>query len=388
MFNFENLIKQIRYNEINCIDLCNETVPDYSKIPVIRILKLSGDLRPNEGGHWSNTTALTDNNFACNDNRHIYIWNADSKECISILEGQERVLGMLSMPDGRLLSVHKGNTVEIWLPIEGKYLGRLLEQAENISSIALLPNNCIATGSDDDIIRMWHVDSKQLIMPMLFGNKMSVKYLVSYQESYLVSMDLFNNLIIWYTDAVEKHQFFHMDIGDLMSFQVDYTGNILFGNTKGFIYRVKPRYTPNLHQLFLNEDIICTLPGSVFVLKKLVDGKIMALTSENKIYYIDQYKNHILNIVECNHIAFPHTIDVLTDGRIIANGDKDEMITLTYPLRTVNLDDISPLISELKNNHSVSEIKIRNDQINDVVINQLYNIRNKKRDLKIICVAK
>lgn len=389
MFNLGQLIRQIRYNEIDCIDLSNAFIPDYTKIPEVTTFKLKYNQHSyiGDSNNWFNFTALLYNFFACVSiaDKNIYICNADLKECVSILPSHDNVFQMLCLPNGKLLSLLNNHTVDIWDPIKGEYLGKLVDQAESVNHVTLLTDNCVAISSNDKVIRMWHVDTKQLIMPLLVGHTKGIQFLASFQESYLASMDLSNNLIIWYIDALEKHKLFNMEFeGDIESFLMDYNGTILVSSSKGFIYQIVPYYGSDLTKAVIKQNIIFNLINSVYTLKHLPDGKIIAHVANAKnFYYLDQVEKRILNTFGNKEFSWPYKWEVLTDGRIVTSGKDGKISLLTFPLRNIMLEDLRPLVPALKVNQSISSIKMHIHQKDEYLLNQIYSYAKIKRNIQV-----
>lgn len=216
-------------------------------------------------------------------------------------------------------------------------------------------------------------------MPLLLEHKWGIQFLASFQESYLISMDILNNIVIWHIDMLVNHKIFNTGLeAYTMSFAIDYSGKILIGNTEGLLYQFIPSYSQNLTHAIKKEDLLIDPSSSICSLKILPDGKLLALTSDFKFYYLDQKYGSIFNTFDYKSSSWSHNFDILSDGRIVMSGQNGQITVFTFPLRKIIPQDLYQLAVALKNNHSVNSIKLAVDQKDEKFLDQINNFNEKK----------
>ncbi len=87
----------------------------------------------------------------------IYLCNSDLY--ISKLTGHANEITSLAiLPNGNFASGSSDKTIIIWNTTDGSIIRKLTGHTDNVRSLAVLPNGDLASGSDDQTIIIWNTN--------------------------------------------------------------------------------------------------------------------------------------------------------------------------------------------------------------------------------------
>jgi WD40 repeat protein len=149
-----------------------------------------------------NSIVTLDNNnnnklVSCSNDKLIIIWKQQIP--ILMLKGHaDKIKCLVRLPDNNsIASGSKDKTIKIWNINTGQLLATLLGHNDKIRCLTVLPNGNLASGSADKNIRIWNVFNKELVQ-MLTGNAKSIRSLTVLNENILVSSSEENDILkLW-----------------------------------------------------------------------------------------------------------------------------------------------------------------------------------------------
>ena len=87
----------------------------------------------------------------------VRLWDLQTGLEVARLEGHAGGVNALAvMPDGRLASGSSDKTVRLWDLQTGAEIARLEGHTDRVDALAVLPDGRLASGSQDDTIRLWN----------------------------------------------------------------------------------------------------------------------------------------------------------------------------------------------------------------------------------------
>ncbi|WP_088889039.1 NB-ARC domain-containing protein [Leptolyngbya ohadii] len=91
--------------------------------------------------------------------------NSPVSECVATLNHPSRIWSVAFSPDGQLLATGSDDqTVKLWRVSSGELLQTFQGHSSRVWSVAFSPNGeLLATGSDDQTVRLWEVNSSQCL---------------------------------------------------------------------------------------------------------------------------------------------------------------------------------------------------------------------------------
>jgi WD40 repeat protein len=141
---------------------------------------------------------LNENYFATSD-KSIDIWDASQDYKLSrTLHGhQERITSLLFLKkDNYLFSGSYDNTIKVWAIDSYQCINTTIAHDEGVTSLLLLPNGFFASGSVDKKIKIWDMKD-YLCVDVLKGHKDVVSCLALMGDKRIVSSSYDKTLMIW-----------------------------------------------------------------------------------------------------------------------------------------------------------------------------------------------
>ena len=123
------------------------------------------------------------------------VLQVQEKPTKTLISHSDPVDQVIFLPDGRLASCSRDQTVKLWDPASGKELFALAEHTGKVLTIAMLPNGWLASGSTDGTIKVWDLEEKRV--KTFQRHTRSVLSLKALKNGNLVSCSLDDTLAIW-----------------------------------------------------------------------------------------------------------------------------------------------------------------------------------------------
>ncbi len=137
--------------------------------------------------------------------RRIIVWDLEAGGIIRILEGHERdVLALASSEDGRLFSSGDDMTLRVWQTATGRLLSTFGPFDTETDTCAMAPGSDRAVlGCDDGHVRVFNVDSGELIAD-LRGHRSGVKKVaISPLNGDLLSAGYDQRIVVWDAETLQ-----------------------------------------------------------------------------------------------------------------------------------------------------------------------------------------
>ncbi|MBE9191712.1 NACHT domain-containing protein [Gloeocapsopsis crepidinum LEGE 06123] len=178
-----------------------------------------GSLQGHTSWIWSVAFHPNENILASgSEDRTIRLWNTHTKEHLKTLTGHaDAVFAVIFSPDGTLFSASLDSTIKAWNISQGTYL-HLQGHQGGVWSIALsLDGTLLASGSQDQTIKIWDVKTGCCIRT-LFGHTSWIRSCaVSPDQQYLISGSADGTIKVWQIETGECIQTLQAHNGPVLS---------------------------------------------------------------------------------------------------------------------------------------------------------------------------
>ena len=252
----------------------------------------------------------------------IHLWNANSGQIISNLEGhKESVFTLQYSPDGKTIaSGSDDNTIRLWNSKTHKTFNILKGHKDSIRTLTFSPDgNHIASGSNDRTIRIWDSMSGVLIknIDAHSGSLLTLDY--SPDGRHLASGSSDNTIRIWNAQTGGAVATLSQQPSQVRSLSYSPNGKLIAaGSGKAiFLWDVQ------------SQKLLMTLKGHSKPVNYLVfspDGNTLASGSDDDIVQLwDVKSGHIISTLQ-GHSHYIRTLAFSPNGKVLASGSADRTI--------------------------------------------------------------
>jgi WD40 repeat protein len=134
----------------------------------------------------------------------IKIWNFNENKVIRSINNKNghtaAIVALLLLNDGTLASGSRDNTIKIWNVETGILITTLAEHSSYVNALALLGNGDLVSGSRDKSIKIWDIDTETVKMTLL-GHDYFIFSLAVLPNGDLVSGSEDRTIKIWNTNT-------------------------------------------------------------------------------------------------------------------------------------------------------------------------------------------
>ncbi len=143
---------------------------------------------------------LGEHALACGrDDGSVHVWDLrQNRRLFALGAHREAIRGLVSLPDGRLITAGRDGAVSIWEAQQGQPSAVTLRSGGAITSTVLVSarHGIVATGSDDCNVRVWNCAEGRL-MQTLHGHYCPVTCVASASDQAIFSGDEDGTVKIW-----------------------------------------------------------------------------------------------------------------------------------------------------------------------------------------------
>ena len=140
---------------------------------------------------------LTDNRVVIATSDEIKIWDIDNDTCIKTMNDHSSLIkSLLILPNNMMASGSNDKTIKLWNMNEYNCIRTLIGHTDEVYCLFLLKNGQLASGSKDETIKIWDTDTGECVKT-LKGHTNSVNGLESTDNFELISCSSDNTIKIW-----------------------------------------------------------------------------------------------------------------------------------------------------------------------------------------------
>jgi WD40 repeat protein/serine/threonine protein kinase len=198
-------------------------------------------------------------------------------------------------------------------PLQNSGTGRVLYGHKGwVTALAVLPNGCLASGSDDATVRIWDVASGQTVL-VLRGHEQVITGLVALPDGRIVSGSADMTLRVW--DAESGLMLARVDHAGRVVSGVDVLpdGRVVSGSDAGLY-----SWVPGAEEVIPFGSIL----DAVTAFTVLPDGRI-AVGSDNSLFVYDPNSNIVMPLE--GHEEGVASLLGLADGRLVSGSDDNTL---------------------------------------------------------------
>jgi len=219
--------------------------------------------------------------------------------------------GALVSSSDNCLAFSDGATVQVWDPNHGKII-KIEVCSEEVLSLAGLQDGRIASGSCDNVIRIWDAGERALTLE-LNGHKGWINALATREDGSLVSGSSDNTVRIWDTENGCELTRFECSGNGVASLAVLRDGRIAVGSWDPIIRLWDPDTGAEAIELEGHRF-------SVYTLAVLPDGRLISGSSDETIRLWDPRTGVEATRPE-RHLGVVNALAVLPNGQLVSGSD-------------------------------------------------------------------
>jgi WD40 repeat protein len=227
-----------------------------------------------------------------------------------ILEGHQSWIGAVAvLLDGRVVSGSGDNTLRVWDVESGQALATLEGHQGEVRAVAVLPDGRVVSGSSDSTLRVWDVESGQALAT-LKGHPGTVRAVAVLPGGRVVSGSGDNTLRVWDVESGQALATLRGHQGMVMAVAVLPGGHVVSGSSDKTL-RVWD---------IESGQALATLTGHrgwVNTVAVLPDGRVVSGSSDKTLRVWDVETGHVLATLE-GHRGWVLAVAVLPDGRVVS----------------------------------------------------------------------
>lgn len=260
------------------------------------------------------------------DNGAVQLWDLQSKKCVSILQGHERLVREVAFsPSGQILaSSSDDRTIRIWDVDSMKCINTLVGHTSRVRTVSFgLGNQTLYSGSDDHTVRMWDIQVGQPAKTFQGYDDPVWSVAFSPDMKNLASAREYGKIQIWDSAAGEHIQTvkWQEKVGRVRSVCYNSNGSMLASGNSDGVVRLVDIESGRCTSLYGHRGLVRSVafsPG---------DNWVASASEDRTIRLWDISTKTCLKEIE-GHISWVMSIAFNPSGTLLASASEDRTVKL------------------------------------------------------------